>query len=140
MTPGDVVTVAPPFGDGLTECVVSGVVDADTSMVWDGHEHSAYAHFHLTFIRAGGEYPSPNVAYQPRVIRDWEFRNRFTQTQLVGIMRAAMAGDDVAALVWLKLSTASDGVNLDEPETAAGVQYIANAYPALAVSPQEILK
>lgn len=66
-----------------------------------------------------------------RIIRDWEFRNRFTQAQLVGIMRAAMLGDDVAALVWLRLSTASDGVNLDDPDNIAGVQYVATLDPTI---------
>ena len=74
-----------------------------------------------------------------RLIRDWQFRNRFTAEQLIGIMRAAMAGDNIAALVWLKLSTASDGVNLDDPEVAGGVQYVAAALPALAINPAEVL-
>lgn len=66
-----------------------------------------------------------------RIIRDWEFRNRFTQAQLVGIMRSAMLGDDVAALVWLRLSTASDGVDLDDPDNVAGVQYVATIDPTI---------
>lgn len=74
-----------------------------------------------------------------RVIRDWEFRNRFTQEQLVGVMRAALSGDDVAALVWLALCTASDGVNLDSKEHIKGVQYIATAYPELKIDPAVIL-
>lgn len=74
-----------------------------------------------------------------RTIRDWEFRNRFTQEQLVGVMRAALSGDDVAALVWLALCTASDGVNLDTPEHIKGVQYIATVYPELKIDPAVIL-
>jgi hypothetical protein len=80
-----------------------------------------------------------NASGSPRGIRDWEFRNRFTQAQLVGIMRAAMTGDDVAALVWLRLSTASDGVDLDDPDSVAGVQYVATTYPALGIDPAVIL-
>lgn len=75
--------------------------------------------------------PAPASPAIPRILRDWEFRNRFTQAQLVGIMRAAMLGDDVAALVWLRLSTASDGVNLDDPDNAAGVQYVASLDPTI---------
>ena len=74
-----------------------------------------------------------------RTIRDWEFRNRFTQEQLVGVMRAALSGDDVAALVWLALCTASDGVNLDSKEHIKGVQYIATVYPELKIDPAVIL-
>lgn len=79
------------------------------------------------------EYVGEQVQDAPvrRVIRDWEFRNRFTQAQLVGIMRAAMLGDDVSALVWLRLSTASDGVNLDDPDNIAGVQYVASLDPTI---------
>lgn len=76
-------------------------------------------------------YVDPNAPAAPRIIRDWEFRNRFTQAQLVGIMRAAMLGDDVAALVWLRLSTASDGVDLDDPDNVAGVQYVATLDPTI---------
>lgn len=70
-------------------------------------------------------------AVPSRIIRDWEFRNRFTQAQLIGIMRSAMAGDDVAAVVWLRLSTASDGVDLDDPDNVAGVQYVASLDPTI---------
>jgi hypothetical protein len=76
-------------------------------------------------------YVDPNAPAIPRIIRDWEFRNRFTQEQLVGIMRAAMGGDDVAAVVWLRLSTASDGVDLDDPDNVAGVQYVATLDPTI---------
>lgn len=76
---------------------------------------------------------------QSRILRDWEFRNRFTQYQLIGIMRAAMAGDDGAALVWLRLSTASDGVDLDDAANVAGLQYVATTYPALSIDVGTIL-
>lgn len=83
--------------------------------------------------------PEPHVEQPRRVLRDWEFRDRFSPAQLVGIMRAAMAGDDQAAFVWLALSTASDGVNLDKPEYQAGVQYLATAYPALGLDVAQVL-
>jgi hypothetical protein len=90
------------------------------------------------FMIAGLEAPDAPIV-SPRVIRDWEFRNRFSQPQLVGIMRHAMAGDDIAALVWLKLSTASDGIDLDDPDNVAGVFYVASTYPELAVDPAVVL-
>lgn len=87
-------------------------------------------------------YQYEQVAIPPepprRIIRDWEFRDRFSPAQLVGIMRAAMAGDDQAAFVWLALSTASDGVNLDKPEYQAGVQYLATTYPALGLDVAQV--
>ena len=81
------------------------------------------------------DYAPPSTV--ARIIKDWQFRNRFTEAQLVGIMRAAMLGDDVAALVWLRLSTASDGVDLDDPANVAGVQYVATLDPS--IDPLEVL-
>ena len=74
-----------------------------------------------------------------RIIRDWQFRERFTPEQLIGVMRAAMAGDNLAALVWLQLSTASDGIDLDNPSNVAGVHYVAQAYPQLGIDPVKVL-
>lgn len=136
MIPGDIVTIAPPFGDATTPFVVSGVIDADAVTVWDGAGHPAYRVALLTKVGEGGEYPAPELPH--RILRDWEFRNRFSSEQLVGIMRAAMAGDDVAALVWLRLSTASDGVDIDDAANQAGVGYVAATYPALGINPAEV--
>ncbi len=83
--------------------------------------------------------PEEPSTVRKSVIRDWEFRNRFTQAQLVGVMRAAMAGDNTAALVWLALSTASDGVDLDKPEHIGGVNYLAATYPDLKIDPKTVL-
>lgn len=78
-----------------------------------------------------------DVSAPSRIIKDWQFRNRFTGPQLIGIMRAAMAGDDNAAIVWLRLSTASDGVDLDDPDNVAGVQYVATL--GLMIDPVAVL-
>lgn len=83
--------------------------------------------------------PEKHVPIRKSVIRDWEFRNRFTQAQLVGVMRAALSGDDVAALVWLALCTASDGVDLDKPENIDGVKYLAATYPTLGIDAAVVL-
>ena len=83
--------------------------------------------------------PAPDPAPGPRIIRDWQFRNRFTADQLVGIMRAGISGDDVAMQVWLQISTASDGVPLDDPGTVQGVKYVAAALPDLAIDPAVVL-
>jgi hypothetical protein len=132
----DIVTIGLPFGDDTTGYVVCGILDADTSQLCQGEEVLAYRNEYLTKIGEGGTLA---LSVNQRVIRDWEFRNRFTQSQLIGIMRAAMAGDDVAALVWLKLSTASDGVDLTDMEVSQGVQYIAATHPELAIDPAVIL-
>jgi hypothetical protein len=100
--------------------------------------NSDYAKY-LEWVAAGNVAISADPEPTSRVIRDWEFRNRFTSAQLVGIMRAAMTGDDNAAVVWLRLSTASDGVDLDDPDNVAGLNYIAATYPALNINASEVL-
>lgn len=137
LMPGDIVTVNRPYGDGVTQFVVARTINGSTAQIVMGGELFAYGEPLLTVIGSGGEIP-PYVA-PTNVIRDWEFRNRFTQPQLVGIMRAGMAGDDIAALLWLQLCTASDGVDLNDPANIGGVQYIASAYPDLNINPVEVL-
>jgi hypothetical protein len=56
-----------------------------------------------------------------RVIRDWEFRDRFSQQEQFGMLQAAFGGNIQAQFLLFKLQTASDGVNLDSPEVIAGV-------------------
>lgn len=131
MNPGDVVTVAPPFGDGVSEHVVSGIVDADTSVVWDGHDHSAYANFRLAFVRAGGEYPLPPEA-DPTVwhLTKLAFRNRFLQAEKVGIDLASIDNPQASIdqrMLAAALRThqadmaAATYIDLKRPDTRAGV-------------------
>ena len=92
MAPGDIVTIAAPFGDGTAEFVVSGIIDADTSVVWDGSSHSAYANSRLTFISAGGEFPpAPSDDADLWRITKLAFKQRFTTAEKVGL---EMAGID----------------------------------------------
>lgn len=131
MNLGDVVTIAPPFGDSLSERVVSGIVDADTSLVWDGRDHSAYANFRLTFVRTGGEYPLPPTV-DPTVwhITKLAFRNRFQAQEKVTIEIASL--DNPAATMEQRALAASlrtyqadlqaaTYIDLQRPDTRAGV-------------------
>lgn len=69
--------------------------------------------------------PAPVPVLEPRYVRDWEFRDRFTQAELMQIIGLADGGDMTAKYLLLKIQTASDGVDLDSPEVIGGVQYVA---------------
>lgn len=113
---------------------------SDSASIPNDPVNSDYAEYQV-WVAAGNtpEQADPPPEPTERRIRDWEFRNRFTQEQLVGVMRAAMAGDNTAAMVWLALSTASDGVDLDKPEHIGGVNYLAKQYPELNLDTSIIL-
>jgi len=65
--------------------------------------------------------PEPPVEQPRRVLRDWEFRDRFTQQEQLAILSQAFSGNVQAQYLLFKLQTASDGVNLDSLEVVAGV-------------------
>ena len=60
----------------------------------------------------------------PRVIRAWEFRDRFAVEELAGLTTLAYGGDVVAQLLLLKISTATDGIDLDSESVAQGLDYL----------------
>lgn len=66
------------------------------------------------------------VAPAPRIVPAWQFRDRFTHAELSGITHLAYSGtgDAVAQLLLLKVATSTEGVNLDSPEVAAGLDYL----------------
>lgn len=59
-----------------------------------------------------------------RVIRDWEFRDRFTEPELFAINASAHGGDAMTDYVLMQIFTASDGVNLDKPNVITGMDYL----------------
>lgn len=60
----------------------------------------------------------------PRYIRDWEFRDRFNQAEQQYVLGLAFGGNAQAQYLIFKMQTASDGVNLDSPDVAAGLDYL----------------
>jgi hypothetical protein len=84
-------------------------------------------------------YPQEPAPPPSRVIRDHQFRNRFTDEQLDGIQIAGNSGDILALRVQRQLFTASDGVDLNDHDVQGMVQMVAAAYPALAIDPLVIL-
>ena len=117
------------------------------SQIRSRHPDTSFPHpieeRHLADERFGYTWQEP-IPIEPipevpgRVIRDWEFRDRFTDEQLDGIELAANNGDVIAMRLRRKLFTASDGVDLDSPENFQGLQYLAFTYPALGIDPSII--
>ena len=60
----------------------------------------------------------------PRVIPASEFRDRFTQTELAGVLSAAYSGDVNCQLLLLKVQTNTDGIQLDSTDTVQGIGYL----------------
>lgn len=59
-----------------------------------------------------------------RVIRDWEFKRRFTTEELDAINHLAFVESDVMGQrLLMAIYTASDGVNLDSQEVNDGLDY-----------------
>ena len=59
-----------------------------------------------------------------RVIRDWEFKRRFTDEELDAINELAfMQLDAIGQRLLMAIYTASDGVNLDGQEVDSGLNY-----------------
>ena len=75
----------------------------------------------MATVYTGDDMP----AIQPiRIIRDWEFRDRFTQEELLAINADAFGGDAMTQYVLMQIFTASDGVNLDKPMVISGMDYL----------------
>lgn len=136
---GDIVTVKPPFGDSVTERVVSGIIDSETVYVWDGNAHIGYAHIHLNATgKTGGEYPAPEEDPKKWWITVGAFRGRFSQEEKIRIElaslddpSASMESRTVAAAIRAaeKDASASQYIDLREPRTVSGV----NAYESFGL-------
>ena len=136
---GDIVTIKPPFGDSVTEKVVSGIIDTDTVYVWDGNSHVGYAHVHLNFTgKTGGEYPAVEEDASKWWITVGAFRGRFTQEEKIRIELAAlddptasMESRTVAAAIRAaeKDAAASQYIDIKDVRTVAGV----NAYESFGL-------
>jgi hypothetical protein len=114
----DIVTIAPPFGDGTTPAVVSGLIDADTCYVYANGDHLAFGNQYLTVIGANGVAP-PVPAADPALwhLSKLAFRNRFTSAEKVGIEIAAL--DDPAAAMPQRALAASLRANQADLQVAA---------------------
>lgn len=99
--------------------IVAPVADANDPLFL---EYNAWAN--------SGNIPTiyaPTEDVESYVIKAWEFRDRFTEQELIAINRLAYAGDgdDIAILLLQKVNTATDGINLLSEATINGVNYLA---------------
>lgn len=76
-----------------------------------------------------GNFPTPYTPeiITPKVITSYEFRDRFTQSELIAINRLAFIGDgdDYAILLLQKVNTATDGIDLTSQSVIDGLSYLA---------------
>ena len=79
------------------------------------------------------------VTSSVRVIRAWEFRDRFTPPELVAINQLAFGGDATAQVLLMQIFTASDGVNLDGDSAINGLDYLVSKSIINAQRKNEIL-
>lgn len=63
-------------------------------------------------------------AHPERRIESWQFRDRFTEVELDGILGMAYSGDAIARRLLLKVQTATGGIDLDSPEVIGGLDYL----------------
>jgi len=113
---GDIVTIKPPFGDGVVTGVVSDLLGDDTVMVWRGEANSAYS---FSYVEATGEtstnFISPVVEVTDWFVTQAAFRGRFHTDEKVRLELAAI--DNPAASEELSVLAAT--IRANEKDVAA---------------------
>lgn len=84
------------------------------------------------------EWPSPQAAPVARILTRLEFLDRFTDTELAGILAAG--AQSTAIQVWIKKLELAGEVDLDSPRTVAGVQALEAAGLVAAGRAAQILE
>lgn len=72
----------------------------------------------------GWQFEKPVSSPKPRIIRDYEFRNRFTVDEQKYVISLAFGGDQLAQYLMFRMQTASDGVDLELPIVKDGLDYL----------------
>lgn len=70
---------------------------------------------------------APMTPERITVIPVYAFRGRFTDAELIAINALAYSGDAVAQLLLLKVSTATDGIDLTSQSVVNGLNYLVSA-------------
>lgn len=128
---GDIVTIKPPFGDGIITGVVSELLGEDTVIVWRGEANSAYS---LAYVAATGEvstdFISPVVEATDWFVTQAAFRGRFRTDEKVRLELAAIdnptAPEDLRKLAATIRANEKDVaackyIDLKDPRTITGV-------------------
>jgi hypothetical protein len=81
---------------------------------------------YLEFLGNGGvPLPSDAPILKPvAIVQAYVFRDRFTEGELMAINSLAYSGDSMAQLLLLKVSTATDGIDLASQSVADGLNYL----------------
>jgi len=143
MTPGDTVTILPPFdaqfpGEHIVQSVDGAACRLENGVDFDEQ--------FLTLVKASdGNYtppPAPPAPVSQRLITELAFRQRFTQDEQRAIYTAAKSSVDVQIYLddMRAAAVANAGnVNLDDPLTSQGVAALEAAGLITAGRSAEIL-
>lgn len=76
---------------------------------------------------ANGNEPTivSDPVIEPNIIPAFDFRDRFTQTELATLLAHAYGGDTISQLLLLKVQTANAGIDLNSQSVKDGVGYLA---------------
>jgi hypothetical protein len=122
---GDRVSCSPPYDvvfPGVVDVV--GVDEAGNAIIDGGH---GLDDTFLTLVEAGsGSAPPPVV---PKIITNYAFQRRFTDTELVTIEMVSAGTDQIAAMLRVnqRLSALARFIDLASPITIAGVTALESA-------------
>lgn len=86
-----------------------------------------------------GVLTPPPLPASRRTVTVSEFRDRFTDAEMDAVLTLAYSGDAIARKLLLKIQTASEGVNLEAAEVAAGLGYLVSRGVIAAPRVDEIL-
>lgn len=79
-----------------------------------------------TWVNNGNTPTILDIQSQKNIITAWEFRDSFTQDELIQIINAAYDGNVQCRLLLLQIQTATDGVDLNGQSVIDGLTYLNN--------------
>jgi hypothetical protein len=98
---------------------------SDGTAIPKNTHNTAYQEY-LKWIDDGNLPESAAAVIAISIIPAYVFRDRFTEAELIAINALAYSGDAMAQLLLLKVSTATDGIDLMGQSVADGLNYLAS--------------
>lgn len=82
---------------------------------------------YINWVEAGNApkiIDEPTLIITPHLIPAYEFRDRFTETEMGAVLDAAYSGNAICRQLLLKLQTANDGIDTHSNAVISGVRYL----------------